>query len=270
MIAAADWAFRQRRNTMKDFRYSRGWERGWLPAGALEDVDDTFFWLANNALIWRGTEYAARALEAAGHAEAGRIRREADAFKADLIRGFEIQRQHTPLVRLRNGRWVPKYSSRLYLRGRDFGWIREVYEGAMYLLVSGLYDPNSKQGDWILNDYQDNLYPQAPFGYNIENFKDNWFSRGGSTPSLITSRTCCPTWTETSPRSSSGCSSTNGRPCTTPNRRHGRAPHAGPWPSELRHFQDLRGVGRGELAAAYVRLLQGWLAAFRPRYRGSG
>ena len=182
MIAAADWAFRQRRNTMKDFRYSRGWERGWLPAGALEDVDDTFFWLANNALIWRGTEYAARALEAAGHAEAGRIRREADAFKADLIRGFEIQRQHTPLVRLRNGRWVPKYSSRLYLRGRDFGWIREVYEGAMYLLVSGLYDPNSKQGDWILNDYQDNLYPQAPFGYNIENFKDNWFSRAGFNP----------------------------------------------------------------------------------------
>jgi len=52
----------------------------------------------------------------------------------------------------------------------------------MFLLISGLYDPKSKQGDWILNDYQDNLYPVAPYGYNIEDFDRNWFSRTGFNP----------------------------------------------------------------------------------------
>ena len=33
-------------------------------------------------------------------------------------------RQHAPLVRLNDGRWVPHYPSRLYHRGRDFGGCR--------------------------------------------------------------------------------------------------------------------------------------------------
>ena len=47
------------------------------------------------------------------------------------------------------------------------GWIRQILEGAIYLLISGLYDPDLKQADWILNDYQDNLYHTPPYGYVI-------------------------------------------------------------------------------------------------------
>ena len=52
-----------------------------------------------------------------------------------------------------DGRWVPTYPSRLYGRGRDLGWIREVLEGSVYLLISGLYKSTSKQAGWILDDY---------------------------------------------------------------------------------------------------------------------
>ncbi len=179
IIAGADWVFRQRRNTMKELPHSRGWERGFLPAGSLEDVTDFYYWLSTNTLTWRATEYAARALEAAGHPEAARVRGEADAYKADLIKGFENQRENTPIVRLRDGRWIPDYPSRLYRRGREVGWIREVLEGSVYLLISGLYDPNTKQGQWILDDYQDNRYLNPPYGYSVPDFDMTWFARGG-------------------------------------------------------------------------------------------
>ena len=179
VIAGADWISRQRRNTMKELPHSRGWEYGFLPAGSLEDVTDFYYWLSTNALTWRGADHAARALAEIGHPEADRLRGEADRYRHDLIRGFETMRQHSPLVRLRDGRWIPHYPSRLYRRGRDVGWIREVLEGAVYLLLSGLYDSTSKQAGWILDDYQDNRYMAPPYGYLIPDFESNWFSRGG-------------------------------------------------------------------------------------------
>jgi len=179
VIAGADWIFRQRKNTMTDLPHSRGWERGFLPAGSLEDVTDFYYWLSTNALTWRGADAAARALETLGHADAARVRNEADAYKADLIAGFETMRQHAPLVRLRDGRWVPHYPSRLYRRGREMGWIRETLEGSVYLLISGLYDSNSPQAGWILDDFQDNRYPSPPFGYLIPEFDHTWFDRAG-------------------------------------------------------------------------------------------
>jgi hypothetical protein len=179
LIAGCDWVFRQRRNTMRTLPHSRGWEYGFLPAGSLEDVTDFHYWLSTNALTWRGVDTATKALEAIGHPETPRLRREADAYRADLIRGFETMRQYAPLVRLRDGRWVPHYPSRLYRRGRDVGWIREVLEGAVYLLISGLYDVDSPQAQWILDDFQDNRYPQPPYGYLIPDFEANWFDRAG-------------------------------------------------------------------------------------------
>ena len=165
VVAGADWVFRQRKQTMGDLPHSRGWERGFLPAGSLEDVTEFCYWLSTNTLTWRGTDTAARALEHYGHAEAARVRRESDAFGADLRRGFETARRHAPLVKLQDGRWVPQYPSRLYRRGRDRGWIRALLEGSVYLLISGLYDADSRQAEWILNDLQDNLYHTPPYGY---------------------------------------------------------------------------------------------------------
>ena len=179
VVKGADWVFRQRQETCKELPHSRGWERGFLPAGSLEDVTDFYYWLTTNVLTWRGTNAAARALERARHPEAARVRIESDKFKQDLIRGLELNRKYAPVVKLRDGRWIPQYPSRLYCRGRDYGWIRQILEGAIYLLISGLYDPDSKQADWILNDYQDNLYHTPPYGYVIRDVDINFWGRGG-------------------------------------------------------------------------------------------
>ena len=179
VIAGTDWIFRQRRRTMGEMPHSRGWEHGFLPAGSLEDVTEFYYWLSTNCLTSRGADRAARALEVYGHSEAGRVRQEADAFRQDLIRGFETMRKHSPLVRLRDGRWVPQYPSRLYCRGRDVGWIRQVIEGAAYLILSGLFDPRSRQAAWILDDYQDNLYLTPPYGYVMRELEADLLSRGG-------------------------------------------------------------------------------------------
>ncbi|WP_165233180.1 hypothetical protein [Aquisphaera insulae] len=179
MIAAADWVFRQRKETMRDAPSSRGWERGFLPAGAVEDVQEFRYWLTTNTMIWRGVDSAARTLEAFGHPESARVRREADAFGADLRRGFETMRTHCPLVRLRDGRWVPYYPSYLYSRGRAVGWIRETLEGSLYLILSGLYDSKSREAGWILDDFEDNRFLSPPYGYAIVDEESEAFSRGG-------------------------------------------------------------------------------------------
>jgi hypothetical protein len=179
VLAGADWVFRQRRTTMVDLPHSRGWEHGFMPAGSLEDVTEFCYWLSTNCFSWRGTDAAARALEAFGHPEAGRVRRESDAFRADLRRGFETARQHAPLVPLRDGRWVPQIPSRLYRRGRDYGWIRALLEGSVNLLISGLYEPDSKEAGWILEDLQDNLYHSPPYGYVLRDAAKNLRHRGG-------------------------------------------------------------------------------------------
>ncbi len=187
VVRGAEWIIRQRHTTMGILPHSRGWEQGFLPAGALEDVDDFFYWLSTNCLTWRGLDSAATALERYGHPQAAHYREEADAYRRDLIRGFETARQHSPLIRLRDGRWIPHYPSRLYCRGRDLGWIREVLEGSVYLLLSGLYDPTSREGGWILDDYLDTRYMNPPFGYRIDDPQTQWFDCGGfsAQPNLL-------------------------------------------------------------------------------------
>jgi len=179
LIRGAEWIVRQRRLTLGDQPLSRGWERGLLPAGGLEDVTSFFYWVSANTWSWRGMNSVAAALAAVGHAEAGRLRAEADAYRADILRSLTIARQHNPLVRLRDGRWVPHYPTHIYRRGRELGWIRETLEGSMNLLLSGLLDPNSREAVWILDDYQDNRYTGGEFGYPIPDFHETWYDWAG-------------------------------------------------------------------------------------------
>ncbi|HEY0866038.1 MAG TPA: hypothetical protein VGE01_01595 [Fimbriimonas sp.] len=179
ILKGAEWIFRQRRNTLGRLPHSRGWEKGFMPAGSLEDVTDYHYWLVVNAVMWRAADATASLAESVGHAESSRLRREADAYRVDLLQGFQTSRERSPLVKLRDGRWVPHDPSRLYRRGRDVGWIRETLEGSMYLLISGLLDPRSPQADAILEDYHDNRFVRPPFGYVIRDWASEWFDHGG-------------------------------------------------------------------------------------------
>jgi hypothetical protein len=179
LIRGTEWTVRQRRLTMGEQPLSRGWERGLLPAGGLEDVNSFFYWVPSNIWNWRGMDHVAAALEAVGHPEASRLRAEADAYRADILRSLTIARQHNPLVRLRDGRWVPHYPTHVYRRGRDLGWIRETLEGSVNLLLCGILDPNGPEAQGILDDFQDNLYSGGEFGYPIPDFHETWYDWAG-------------------------------------------------------------------------------------------
>ena len=179
LMAAADWVTRQRGHAKAKQPHSRGWETGLLPAGGLEDVQEYAYWLSSNVLTWRGMDHAAKALAMVKHRQAKRIRCDADDYRRAIVRAFNIARRHTPLVRLRDGRWAPTYPSRPYCRGRDFGWIRQTLEGAIYLLIAGLIDPTTRQGKWILDDFQDNHYMTPPYGYALRDPSKQWFDCGG-------------------------------------------------------------------------------------------
>ena len=180
LVKSCEWVVRERKRTMiQNPDGSRPIEFGFLPSGGLEDVQDYWYWLATNACTVWGFDALADVLADYGHPEAARLKQEAKAYHDDVARGLEESRIRTPVVRLRDGTYVPKYPSHLHERGRAVGWIRETLEGSILLPFTGLVSPRAPQTAWILKDYEDNLYISDQYGYSIPVFDQFWFSRGG-------------------------------------------------------------------------------------------
>ncbi len=182
MVRGCDWIIRERQATRilsDDGVRAPQW--GLLPAGSLEDVTDYHHWLSTNAFSYFGLWSVADALQRARHPQAERLSAEAESYRQDIERAFRRQAALSPVVRLRDGTWVPHFPSRIHLRGRDLGWIRETLEGAIHLVCTGIVPAHSEAATWILKDYEDNRYVRAPYGYHIEDdrFEEQWFSRGG-------------------------------------------------------------------------------------------
>ncbi len=175
ILKAADWIIRERTRTADRDDLARGL----LPAGSLEDIADWWPWLSTNAYTWRGLDSAAWALERLHHPDAARLRREADAYHKALLAAFRAAAERSPVVRLRDGTAVPHFPSQPYRRGRSFGWITETLEGALHLLITRALPAHSEEADWILKDYEDNLYLSNQYGYTLDDFDKYWFGRGG-------------------------------------------------------------------------------------------
>ncbi len=180
IIKGCDWIIQERKNTMK---YAENGEKvleyGFLPAGALEDVIDYYYWLSTNAYSYFGFNNVAKALADINHPEGERLVEEAKKYKEDMLKGFSESMSRSPVVKLRDGTYVPHIPARLYRRGRGFGWIRETLEGAIHLIRCGILEPWDERSTWIMKDYEDNLYISDRFGYSVDNFERDWFSLGG-------------------------------------------------------------------------------------------
>jgi hypothetical protein len=120
-------------------------------------VTDFWYWLSTNCFSWWGLKSASRALRDSGHPEGESQFRESESYRDDISRAFHKAMIRSPVVALREGTFVPHFPSEVYTRGRSVGWIREILEGAIMLIVTRLLDPNSREAEWILKDYEDNL-----------------------------------------------------------------------------------------------------------------
>ena len=180
LVKACDWVISQRKTTMRTLpNGTKALDYGWLPSGSLEDVTDFWPWLAtNSATVW-GFRSLADALADFGHPDGPRLQKEAKAFYEDFMRGITESRILSPVVRLRDGTYVPKIPSQPYQRGRAHGWLRETLEGPLFLPAYQVLDPQAIETKWVLEDYEDNLYISERYGYAIPSFDRFWFSRGG-------------------------------------------------------------------------------------------
>lgn len=180
IVEACRWIVDERKSTKKtDDRGKRVPEYGLLPAGSLEDVTDYWFWLSTNAFSWWGLNNAAAALKDFGAPEGPALSEEAESYRQDVLAAYREASVRSPVVRLRDGSYIPKFPSNAYTRGRTYGWLRETLEGAIMLPITRLMDPNSREARWILEDFEDNLYISDKYGYSVPTFERFWFSRGG-------------------------------------------------------------------------------------------
>ena len=185
LVKGCDWIARERQATMMPLDErdqddgSRPIDYGFLPTGSLEDVTDYWTWLSTNAYAYQGFRSAAEVLAEIDHPEAGRLAEEARAYGDDLRCGFFEACARSPVVRLRDGTWVPHFPPRQQRRGRDFGWLREVLEGAAHLVYCGIIAPDEPAAQWIVDDYEDNLFLSDQYGYPAPEFERQWFSWGG-------------------------------------------------------------------------------------------
>lgn len=175
IVQGADWILRETARTQDRHPL----ERGLLPAGSLEDIGDWWTWLSTSCYTWRGLDNAAWALEQVDHPDARRLRRAATDYHRALLANFRTARDRSPVVRLRDGTAVPKVPSHVHRRGRSFGWICETLEGSLHLLITRAIDVQSPEARWIVDDYEDNLFLSNQYGYLLEDFDGQWFSRGG-------------------------------------------------------------------------------------------
>jgi hypothetical protein len=183
IVKGCEWISRERRRTIAEADRSpiRAIERGLLPLGSLEDIGDWRSWLSTNVHSWWGMQNAAAALDAAGLPEGKRLLKEASAYREDILNAFTEAMQRSPVVRLRDGIWIPHVPPESHRRGRTFGWITETLEGAIHMIRTGMIDPWDRLATWIIKDFEDNLYISEQYGYNItgDEFERYWFSRGG-------------------------------------------------------------------------------------------
>ncbi|HTQ50287.1 MAG TPA: hypothetical protein VMJ12_06215 [Candidatus Acidoferrales bacterium] len=175
IVAGADWIIRETARTTNQNSLAEGL----LPPGDLEDIGDWWTWLSTSCYTWRGLDGAAWALEQIQDPNAPRIRAAAETYHQNLVNHFLAASARSPVVRLRDGTAVPQIPSYVQRRGRSFGWICETLEGAMHLIITRAIDPDSVRAQWILKDYEDNLFLSNRYGYTVDDFDKYWFGRGG-------------------------------------------------------------------------------------------
>lgn len=187
LVAACDFITRERKAMkLTDEGGRKVWQYGLLPPGHLEDNPEFLHWYAVNAYGCRGMVDAVDVLTEIGRPEAGRIRREASAYLADVRRAVRQSMLLSPVVDQGDGSYIPFQPTRCLLRGRDLGWIRDSLYGPIHLIDCGICPPQSHEATWILRDAENNVFVSRERGLGIDTEKW-WFSHGGMTlqPNLV-------------------------------------------------------------------------------------
>lgn len=201
---AIHWIVGQRATTKRQDEHGNPVrEYGLLPASQLEDDVDWANWFSINAFAWAGMDLTAQALADLGRPESETVKREADAYRADLRNAVLRAAEAAPVARMQDGTYQPYVPTVPNRRFRLFGPTvmnyyarygkpelkpllrlgadRDTLSGAMLLIILGVFNPDEPIADWILNDWEDNETLSSGMGMNVHGMTDDkyWFSQGG-------------------------------------------------------------------------------------------
>ena len=160
------WIMRQRAKTQTlDARGQKTPEFGLMPPGVSADWNRFAYRLYNDAQYSHGLQCAGEALSDIGDPAAKTILADAKHYQEDIRRAFHWTQARSPVVALRNGSWVPGDPPLLgyfgniegYLPGEDVSrsWCYGVEVGAHHLAVNRVFDPDSKDVDWMVDYLED-------------------------------------------------------------------------------------------------------------------
>jgi hypothetical protein len=207
LAKAAEWIVFERQATKRQaLDGSRPVEYGLAPAGDLEDVEEYLYFYATDAYYYLGLKHAAgvlaelaarsqpakgrkgQAAESSWRQLAARLLQEAEAFRQDIRSSMAESVATSPVVRLKDGTYVPYVPPRAYaLTHLKEGWIREALYPALHLVNGEVYDEWHPYVDWMAQDLEDNIFLSQESGYGVPEQKSNYFHLGGFTlqPNLL-------------------------------------------------------------------------------------
>ncbi|NLE44572.1 MAG: hypothetical protein GX620_07605 [Chloroflexi bacterium] len=181
LIAACEFVIRERQATKvngPDGGRDRAW--GLLPVGHLEDNPEWRHWFAVNAHAYAGMRDLAQILSDEGYPEGESLLDEAAKYREDIRAAARRAMIESPVIRLLDGTYIPHVPTRTGIRGREWGWFREVAYGPIQLLEGDVFDPNEEEMTWVIKDSEDNLFVSREWGRPVD-LERYWFSHGGVT-----------------------------------------------------------------------------------------
>jgi len=186
------WVMAERRKTMRtDNAGNRVPEYGLMPPGVLADWNVFAYYFYLNGNYCAGLREAGGALATIGYPGADEIVADAEAFRQDILRAYDIARGRAPVVRLENGAWVPYYPCQLLAPlpvgalydGEDVGrsWCYDVELGSHHLVPMGVLAPEDPRAGWIIQHMEDVQFLRPGwFQFTDEEAnRADWFNLGG-------------------------------------------------------------------------------------------
>jgi len=189
LVKALEWMKAQREKTK---RLTPAGEKvpefGLIPPGVLADWERYAYYFYGQGFYYAGMAGVADALADIGYLGAEEFVSEAAAFKEDILRAYRWNQARMPVFSLADGTWVPAYPSSLYTFGLTSDFFmgtssigHDVEVGANHLMHQGVLDPNSLEGEWIMDYMEDRWFyrPHQVIDYSPEQLEEDWFTRGG-------------------------------------------------------------------------------------------
>lgn len=169
VVRICQWVIRQREKTKRhDAEGEKVAEYGLMPPGVSADWNRFAYRFFNEAQWYRGLEMAGRALADIGDPAGPAILADAKEYRDDIVRAYGKVQAKSPVVRLKNGDWVPASPSLLncfgnvedFLPSEDVNrtYVYSVEIGANHLVANEALNPLSDDANWIVDYLEDDQF----------------------------------------------------------------------------------------------------------------